>query len=176
MIWRRLHPLFLVLGVWLLAFFFANVEVQIEGAAGWAAGLPVTFRVEKHWLLDVFWGGRPMTGYHAWIFAFMALVFHLPLLLLWTWSWKLEARVLGCVMIFWILEDAMWFPLNPAYGWQRLLAKQVPWHRSWFLGLPTDYWTFSLTGAALLWWSFRKPRVKAPPAESAGADAGGGAS
>ncbi len=50
--------------VCLLAFFFAEVEIQIKGAQGWAAGLP-TWRIEQHWLLDIFWGGRPMTGYHA---------------------------------------------------------------------------------------------------------------
>ena len=62
--------------VWvaLLALFFAEVEIQIEGAAGWAANLP-TWRIEQHWLLDIFWGGRPMTGYHAWVFSFMALIF-----------------------------------------------------------------------------------------------------
>jgi hypothetical protein len=37
----------------LMAFFFANVEIQIEGAAGWAANLP-TWRIEHHWLLDIF--------------------------------------------------------------------------------------------------------------------------
>jgi hypothetical protein len=51
----------------LLALFFAQTEIQIEGAAGWAAALP-TWRIEHHWLLDLFWGGRPMTGYHAWCF------------------------------------------------------------------------------------------------------------
>jgi len=52
----------------LMAFFFAKVEIQIEGAAGWASALP-TWRIESHWLLDIFWGGRPMTGYHAWVFS-----------------------------------------------------------------------------------------------------------
>ena len=41
--------------VWvvLMAIAFAKVEIQIEGAAGWAASLP-TWRIEKHWLLDLF--------------------------------------------------------------------------------------------------------------------------
>lgn len=63
----------------LLAFFLAQVEIQIEGSAGWAAGLP-TWRIEDHWMLDLFWGGRAMTGYHAWMFPFIALFFHFPLL------------------------------------------------------------------------------------------------
>ncbi|WP_407669535.1 hypothetical protein [Paraburkholderia heleia] len=46
------------------------------------ANLP-TWRIEHHWLLDIFWGSRPMTGYHAWVFPFMALFFHLPPLFNW---------------------------------------------------------------------------------------------
>ncbi len=160
---RFLHPLLLIAGLLLLAYVFANVEIQIEGADGWAAKLPVTFRVERHWALDLFWGGRPLTGYHAWVFTFMLLAFHLPLLVTWQWSRKLEARIVGCVMLFWIIEDLLWFLLNPAYGWSRFATRQVPWHKHWLLGLPTDYWTFTLTGAALLWYSFRRRRASKTP-------------
>jgi hypothetical protein len=61
---KKLHLMLLLFWVFLPAFFFANVEIQIEGAHGWAASLP-TWRIEKHQLLDIFCGGRPMTGYHA---------------------------------------------------------------------------------------------------------------
>jgi hypothetical protein len=77
---RWVHAGLLILYVSLLGLFFAMTEIQIEGANGWACALP-TWRIEKHWLLDVFWGGRPMTGYHAWIFPFMFLVFICPMLL-----------------------------------------------------------------------------------------------
>lgn len=155
--WPWLHAASLLAAVAVLGFFFANVEIQIEGAAGWAAGLPVTFRVDHHWLLDLFWGGRPMTGYHAWVFPFVILFCHLPLVFSWCWSWRLEARVLASAMLFWIIEDALWFVCNPAFGWSSLYAgnPQVWWHKHWFLGLPTDYWTFTAVGLALLWWSFR---------------------
>ena len=86
---NRWYMLWLFLWVILLAFFFAKVEIQIEGGAGWAANLP-TWRIESHWLLDIFWGGRAMTGYHAWVFSFMALVFHLPIFLTGTWTAKME--------------------------------------------------------------------------------------
>ena len=152
---RIWQPLGLVLGVATCAFFFANVEIQIEGANGWAASLPVTFRVEEHWLLDIFWGGRVLTGYHAWVFSFMALMFHLPFALLGRWSCRLEARVLASIGLFWIIEDALWFVLNPAFGWAQLTPEHVPWHTHWFLGLPVDYWTFSAVAAALLVWSYR---------------------
>jgi len=127
--------------VLLLAYFFANVEIQIEGAAGWAAGLP-TWRVEKHWLLDIFWGGRPLTGYHAWVFPCVALFFHFPLLFMGHFSWRAEMRVIACIQIFWIVEDFLWFALNPAFGLAKFRPESVPWHIHWFGPAPVDYWTF----------------------------------
>jgi len=143
----------LLVGVTICAFFFANVEIQIEGANGWAAGLP-TWRVENHWLLDIFWGGRAMTGYHAWVFSFMLIIFHMPLLVLWKWSARLEARIVGSVMNFWIIEDFLWFVLNPAFTVSKLDLAHVPWHKSWCCGIPTDYITFTAIGLALIAWSY----------------------
>ena len=136
-------------GIVVLSFVFAKVEINIEGEAGWAANLP-TWRLEKHWLLDVFFGGRPLTGYHAWALSFMMLMFHFPCLLWWQWSWRVEARVMACFMLFWIAEDLLWFLLNPAWGWRRFNQREVRWHKHWFLGMPTDYWTFALVSVLLL--------------------------
>jgi hypothetical protein len=132
--YRLLAYLFWVL---LLGFMFAEVEIQIEGAAGWAADLP-TWRIEQHWLLDLFWGGRPLTGYHAWVFSFMALVFHLPAFFVHRWGWRQEVQVVGGVMLFWIIEDFLWFVLNPAFGIDKFSPTLIPWHKHWWLGMPTD--------------------------------------
>ena len=147
---RRPHVLALTLaGVLALAYLFANVEVQIEGAAGWAANLP-TWRIESHWLLDIFWGGRPLTGYHAWIFPCVALFFHFPLLFAGQFSWRAEARVIACIQIFWIVEDFLWFLLNPAFGWNKFTPSDVPWHIKWWGPAPVDYWTFLGVAAVLV--------------------------
>lgn len=139
--------------VLLMAIVFAEVEIQIEGGAGWATSLP-TWRIESHWLLDIFWGGRAMTGYHAWMFPFIAMVFHLPLFFLQSWNWKLQSRVLACIMEFWIVEDFLWFILNPAFGWQRFNPVNVFWHKHWLWGAPLDYWTFSVVACLLFVWSY----------------------
>jgi hypothetical protein len=161
---RWLPPALFLGWVGVLALFFAQVEINIEGGAGWAASLP-TWRLEHHWLLNLFWGGRPLTGYHVWIFSFMFLVFHFPLVVFHQLSLRLEARALGGLMLFWITEDLLWFLLNPAYGLGRLQPGAVPWHIHWFLGLPTDYWTFGIAGAALVTWSYWRRAVPAaaPP-------------
>lgn len=134
----------------LMAFFFANAEIQIEGGAGWATSLP-TWRIEKHWLLDVFWGGRAMTGYHAWVFSFMALVFAAPLAFNARLNRGDAMLALAGLIVFWIVEDALWFVLNPAYGWGRFDPVNVPWHKHWWGGAPVDYWIGTLVVVALLW-------------------------
>ena len=158
---HALHPWLLLAWVALLSFFFAQVEIQIEGSAGWAAALP-TWRIESHWLLDIFWGGRPMTGYHAWVFPFIAMVFHLPVFLYGRWSWRAEARIVAMIMFFWVLEDALWFVLNPAFGWTKFSAGNIPWHKHWWLGLPVDYWISTTLAIVLATWSFRRKMKPVP--------------
>jgi hypothetical protein len=139
--------------VLVLAYIFAKVEIHIEGDAGWAANLP-TWRIESHWLLDVLWGGRAMTGYHAWVFPFIALSFHGPIFFTAAWSWQMEARIIAAIMLFWIAEDFLWFIINPAFGLRRFRARFVPWHKHWVCGAPVDYWIFSCASAALFAYSY----------------------
>ena len=141
--------------VWIvvLAVLFAQTEIQIEGARGWAAGLP-TWRITEAPLLRALFGGREITGYHVFVFSFMAAVFHLPLFLNLRWSWRMEARVLGSLALFWIIEDVLWFMMNPAYGLARLTPTQAVWHPHWLLGVPVDYFIVPLVAAGLLVWSF----------------------
>lgn len=143
----------------LLGYFFAQTEIQIEGGTGWAANLP-TWRIEQHWLLDIFWGGRAMTGYHAWVFPFIAMFFHFPLFFMGHWSWRAECRVIACIMLFWIVEDFLWFALNPAYGMERFHAAAIPWHKHWLWFAPLDYWMYSIALVALLSISYRKSGEK----------------
>lgn len=152
----KLAHIVLTLGwVVLLALFFAQTEIQIEGAGGWAANLP-TWRIEKHWLLDIFWGGRAMTGYHAWIFPFIALFFHFPFFFMQQWSVRLEARAIASIMLFWVVEDFLWFVFNPAFGVASFHPAGVPWHKHWLLFAPVDYWASSCFSTVLFWYSFKR--------------------
>ena len=155
----------LVVFVAILGAFFAKVEIQIEGDQGWAKGLP-TWRIEKHWMLDVFWGGRAMTGYHAWIFSFMFLVFHIPIFISGSINFQLEIRILGSLMFFWLIEDFLWFIFNPAYGFAKFLPIHIPWHKHWFLSMPFDYWLFFILGSFLLLYSFRREYINKKKSEA----------
>lgn len=168
---RRLTGLLAALGV--LAAVFAEVEIQIEGAAGWAANLP-TWRVDQHWALDLVWGGRPLTGYHVWMFLFMALVFHLLFFIHARPCVRLELRVLGSLAVFWILEDFFWFILNPAYGLARFNSRCIPWHHHWVLGVPRDYLVFLVLGGLFFRLSFR--RWKPQPYPDVNSDSASGES
>ena len=70
------------------------------------------------------------------------------------WSLRLEARIIGSVMLFWIIEDFLWFVLNPAFGLAKFQAAFVPWHKHWLGAVPTDYVTFSIGALLLILWSF----------------------
>lgn len=154
---RRLAGLLTSIG--LLSAIFAKVEIQIEGAAGWAANLP-TWRLEHHWILDLVWGGRPLTGYHVWMFLFIALVFHLTFSLHGRFTSRLELRVLGSLALFWILEDFLWFVFNPAYGLSKFKQPCIPWHLHWLLGVPVDYVVYLIAGALMIWLSFQRKTHK----------------
>ncbi len=149
-----IEPLLLFLFVLVLAYFFAKVEIHIEGEHGWAGSLP-TWRIESHPLLDIFWGGRPLTGYHAWVFSFMALIFHLPLVVSGDFTLQLEYRCVASLMLFWIVEDFLWFVLSPSHSAGQLFRGEIPWHKHMWLYLPRDYWVFGIAGGVLFVLSYR---------------------
>jgi hypothetical protein len=94
-----------------------------------------------------------MTGYHAWMFSFIGIIFHFPLCFMGEWSLRLEGRVLACVMLFWVAEDFLWFVVNPAFGLRRFRREHVGWHKHWACGAPADYWIFGAIGLALFWFT-----------------------
>ena len=158
-------PWALLAWIMLLAALFAQAEIQIEGPHGWAAALP-TWRLTAVPSLQFLFGGREITGYHAFVFTFMLAAFHLPLVINGHFSLQIEARILGSLMLFWILEDVLWFMMNPAYGLTRLTPQAAPWHPHWALGVPVDYLVLPVIGAALIALSFWPPTRQAERAST----------
>ena len=93
----------------------------------------------------------------------MLAAFHLPVVLTGQFSLRLEGRILGSLMLFWILEDALWFAMNPAYGLARLTPQAAPWHPHWAFGVPVDYLVLPFIGVALILFSYRPPRPAGEP-------------
>jgi len=122
---------------------FALLEIQIEGRSGWARRLP-TWRVENRWT-RLLMGARPLTGYHLYVHVFVLLLLHLPYALsLVTPTWAAEMRILAFLILFWILEDFLWFVFNPAFGIRKFTPRHATWHApSWWLIMPKEYWIFT---------------------------------
>jgi hypothetical protein len=144
-----MHHAIFILSLGLAALLFALVEIQIEGPNGWAASLP-TWRIENRWT-RLFYSSKPLTGYHLYTQLFTLVVLHLPFGLgLVPPTWRAEARVLSFFVLFWVLEDFLWFVFNPAFGIKRFRREHVWWHApTWWWVLPRDYWIFTPIGVAL---------------------------
>ena len=125
-----------------------RIEIEIEGPDGWAAKLP-TWRISNKWT-KIFYGDRPLTGYHLWLQVFVVMMAHLPFALrAWQWTGAMELRVIGFVILFFIIEDFLWFVLNPAWGIRRFHPDHIWWHKpTWWWIMPRDYWVFTLIGLA----------------------------
>jgi hypothetical protein len=141
------HALFFG-AVVLAAFLFAKVEVHIEGANGWAANLP-TWRVQNR-LTELLYGGRPLTGYHLYVQLFVLVFVHVPFAIGTAWSWRAEALVIAFMILFWIVEDFLWFVVNPAFGLRKFNPESVWWHkRAWWVLAPREYYFMSAVAGLL---------------------------
>ncbi|VVB65020.1 Uncharacterised protein [uncultured archaeon] len=127
----------------------ALLEIQIEGANGWAKCLP-TWRMENK-LTRMIMGGKPLTGYHVFLIAFVVLLAHIPYFLgLAIPSVPIELRLISFIILLFIIEDFLWFVLNPAYGIKKFKPKYIWWHASsWWWIMPRDYYVFGLIGVFL---------------------------
>lgn len=141
--------LYFLLFVVIAAALFAKLEIEIEGPHGWAEKLP-TWRVEHHFLLDWLFGSRPLTGYHVWTFVFVLFLFHLPFFWTGAWAPRAELNIVGGYLLFWLVEDMLWFVLNPHFGWKKFTKDNVWWHKRWLLGVPIDYWVAGALAIVLL--------------------------
>jgi hypothetical protein len=144
-----MHHAIFVVSLAVVAGLFALVEIQIEGPNGWAASLP-TWRIENRWTRR-FYSAKPITGYHLYTQLFALAVVHLPFGLgLTPVTWRAEARILSFFILFWVLEDFLWFVFNPAFGIKRFRPQHIWWHApTWWWIMPRDYWIFAPLAAGL---------------------------
>jgi hypothetical protein len=127
-----------------IAFVLAQLEIQIEGAHGWAEKLP-TWRWQTPGVLR--WAGKPITGYHVFLLLFILLFMHLPMLHV-GFTLEGEAEVLALFALLAVFWDFLWFVCNPHFGLARFRPGEVWWFRTWVLGLPAAY--FAGLGLSLL--------------------------
>ena len=121
----------------------ACVEIEAEGKHGWAEKMPTWYRTTGPWaaLYGKLMGGKPLTGYHLFMFFFPALLFHAHFFMGAPWSAAGELKAWAMYFAWCPLWDYYWFVLNQHYE-GRFRKDGVWWHaRSrWIFGLfPADY-------------------------------------
>ena len=131
-----------------LAFAVAKLEIQIEGKDGWAKNLP-TWRI-KNRLTKFFYGEQPLTGYHFWLVVVLLIALHSGFFAGLPWSLSLELKIMGCFWLAVVIEDFLWFALNPYYGVKKFNRTEAHWHTLWILGLPALYWIYGIFATFLI--------------------------
>ncbi len=131
-----------------VAFALAKLEIQIEGKHGWAENLP-TWRV-KNRLTKFIFGEQSYTGYHFWLAMTLLSLVQLPFVFFSTWSITLELQVIAILLLIILIEDFLWFVLNPEYGIKKFNKANISWHKNWFLGIPMLYHKMGLMVLGLL--------------------------
>ena len=134
--------------VFMFGLVFALFCVNAEGEAGWAGNLPAWRPDSGLWwvkaLSIILLGGREVNGFDLFVITFFIMSF----LFIPFWGWvhgkALKLRDWGELIcffaIFAVLEDFLWFMLNPAYGLEKFSADFIPWHPNWLGLLPSDYY------------------------------------
>jgi hypothetical protein len=145
MFWLGFIAYFLILAV-----FYAKLEISIEGRFGYAEKLPCRKWRLKGPLRRIIGDRRYLAEYHLWMLIVLLLFFQLPLWFTGWGFWRMELFVLGLFVIFLVLEDFLWFLLNPHYGLRKFKRGLIWWHPNWFLGLPSFYWTALPAGVAMI--------------------------
>ena len=149
--------------LWLWALGLASIEIEIEGAHGWAERLPTWFRKRGRvgriygWVM----GRRPLTGYHVFAFTIPLLLLHLPFVSGVDWTLAAELRALATYFALAVIWDYLWFVLNPAYTVRRFQRGRVWWFQvPWIWRFPLDYYAgmaLSIALAALAAWAADDP-------------------
>jgi hypothetical protein len=135
--------------IWMiiLAFFHSFQETQIEGKAGWARHLP-TFRIST--FITKLLINKEITGYHLFMLIMWIIIFH-GIYLFFPFTLKTELIIFGLLNWYFIIEDFLFFIVNPHFGIKSFRPGKISWHRRWFLNfIPVSYIIGAVIGTLLL--------------------------
>jgi hypothetical protein len=141
-----------ILFLFVYALVLAALEIEIEGRYGWAERLPTWYRTRGPWAraYGCVMAGKPLTGYHAMMFLFALLSFHLRFVDGARFGLADEARTLARFLVWAVVWDFLWFLWNPAYGWARFRRGAIWWHNARWIGrFPIDYYRATAASLAL---------------------------
>jgi len=119
---------------------FAAIEVEIEGKHGWAEKTSTWFRMKglPAKIYGFCMGGKPLTGYHMFMFFLPFVMFHSHFFMGVAWSFPKELLVWAVYFAWAPTWDYLWFVLNPYYGVKKFKKENVWWHSH-------SHWLFNVT-------------------------------
>ncbi len=122
--------------IW-ISLIFAFLEIQIEGARGWAENLPC-WKYKNPFRKIIGW--TTIDGYHVYCWLLFGSLFHLPYFFGYPITIENEFNIILSFFLFGIFEDFLWFVFNPAWGIKKFFTKEIPWHPKKILFFPQNYW------------------------------------
>jgi len=136
-----------LLFLWIISGFAAMAfwEAYIEGKDPWAKR-----QVGWTWHLTPKW---TITAYHFWVWVMLAFFLTLPLAVN-GWSTPLFGMLLSAAAIGMIVEDFLWFVINPKFPFRNFNAAQVywyPWLKIGRIQIPMPY-LFGIAIALCSWY------------------------
>lgn len=124
-------------------------EAYIEGKGGWAknqVGWRINFKVG--------FLRRPLDAYHFWSWLIMIPMCLMLPFVMFGWDWHLFWIVVIGFLLGTVIEDFLWFVVNPVFPLRDFKPKKVWWHYWVGFGkfkLPEIYILYPIL-AALIWW------------------------
>jgi hypothetical protein len=106
--------------VFIFSVIYSLMEIEIEGEHGWCEKLPTAKKFYKDF-----------TFYHILmntliIMTFIRLYINKGLFI-----------TLFYTTSFFLIEDFLWFVLNPCFTLKKYTKENIPWHKEWFMGIPS---------------------------------------
>ena len=106
--------------VFIFSIIYSLMEIEIEGKNGWCSELPTA----KNVLGD-------FTFYHLLMNILIIITF-----------WKVFNKydiftIIFYITSFFLIEDFLWFVLNPCYTMKKYTKENIPWHKTWMLNMPS---------------------------------------
>lgn len=113
--------------VCLLALLYSLMEIEMEGQHGWAKNLPTTKNI-----LGTF------TLYHVYMLVFVFLLFggwfFVRFLSGCMSAWTMVFHSIFYIILWFVIEDFLWFVYNPHFTIKRYKKQHIPWHANWVAG------------------------------------------
>ena len=122
-----------IIGIFIAIAFW---EAYIEGSGGWAAN-QVGWRIP----FKVGFLSRPLDAYHFWSWLVMIPMFLMLPFVMFGWNAHLFWLIVMGFLIGTVIEDYLWFVVNPAFPLKHFKPAFVWWH----------YW--------IGWGKFRVPEI-----------------